>query len=104
VREVTVRGTRRQRKSLVVLVGDGQTSDSGAQALSTSLQSAGIETVYMGRPHDAREIATSAADLDADAVEVCLAGAGGVFILRELLRELRRLGRHQVAIVVHRVQ
>jgi methylmalonyl-CoA mutase cobalamin-binding subunit len=95
---------RPPRRSLVVMVGDGRTGDAGAQALSRSLQGAGIDTVYLGRPDDAREIATSATELGADAVEVCFAGGGGgVAVLRELLHELRRLGRPDIGIVVHRM-
>jgi methylmalonyl-CoA mutase cobalamin-binding subunit len=95
--------TRRQRKSLVVLVGDERTSEAGAQALSRSLQVAGIDAIYGGRPHGAEQIAAWATEVQADAVEVCLAGSGGIAVLRDLLRELKRLGRQEVGIVVHRV-
>jgi methylmalonyl-CoA mutase cobalamin-binding subunit len=89
---------------VVVLVGDGRASDHGARALARSLGEAGIEILYLGREGSAGRIAASAADAQADAVEVCLAGGGGVLVLRELLRELIRLDRREVAIVVHRVQ
>jgi methylmalonyl-CoA mutase cobalamin-binding domain/chain len=87
-----------------VLVGDDRTSDAGAKALSRSLRGAGIDTIYLGRHLSAYEIAKSANELRADAVDVCLAGSGGSAVLRELLRELRRLGRQEVGIVIHRVQ
>jgi methylmalonyl-CoA mutase cobalamin-binding domain/chain len=95
--------TRRARRSVVVMVGDLRTSDAGARALSRSLQGVGIDTVYLGRAGGASEIAASATELGADAVEVCVAGGGAVAVLRELLRELRRLGRPDVGIIVHRI-
>jgi methylmalonyl-CoA mutase cobalamin-binding subunit len=64
----------------------------------------GIDTVYLGRVGGASEIAGSAIELGADAVEVCVAGGGAVVVLRELLRELRRLGRPDVGIIVHRIR
>lgn len=73
-------------------------------ALATALEKAGIEILYLGREANAQRIAVSAVEARADAVEVCLAGAGGVAVLRALLRELRRLDRSDVSIVVHRVQ
>jgi methylmalonyl-CoA mutase cobalamin-binding subunit len=59
---------------------------------------------YLGRDLSAGHIAASAVEAKADAVELCLAGSGGVGLLRELLRELDRLGRREVGIVVHRVR
>ena len=85
------------------MVGDERMGDAGARALSRSLQVAGIDTVYVGRPGGAPEIAALATNLRADAVELCLPHGGGVTVLRDLLRELRRLGRPEVGIVVHRV-
>jgi methylmalonyl-CoA mutase cobalamin-binding domain/chain len=96
--------SRRPHTSVVVLAGNGRGTEHGARALAGSLGATGIEIVYLGREPSARRIAASAADARADAVEVCIAGGGGVSLLLELLRELRRLGRPQVSIVVHRVQ
>ena len=59
--------------------------------------------MYLGREESARRIALSAADAHADAVEVCVAGGGAVPLLRDLLRELRRLDCSGVSIVVHKV-
>jgi methylmalonyl-CoA mutase cobalamin-binding subunit len=87
-----------------VFAGDGRTSDLGARALARSLGEAGIEILYLGREASARRIAASARDAHADAVAICLAGVGGIVLLRDLLRELRRLDRREVSIVVHRVQ
>lgn len=87
-----------------MVVGCEKIGDAGAEALSRSLEVAGIETVYVGRPGGATEIAALANDLRADSVELCLPHGGGITVLRDLLRELRRLGRPEVGIVVHRVQ
>lgn len=96
---------RRPRRSLVVLAGGTGASDSdhGARALVASLGAIGIEAVYLGREESAQRIATAVAEENADAVELLLA-AGGVLLLRELLRELIRLGRRDVSIVVHRAE
>lgn len=94
----------RERKSVVVMAGDGRTSDRGARALAEALSDAGIAILYLGRAESAREIAHAAAEAKADAVEVCLAGAGGVALIRELLKELSGLDGRQVSLVVHRVQ
>jgi methylmalonyl-CoA mutase cobalamin-binding domain/chain len=96
--------TLRQRTSVVVFAGQTRASDRGAQALASSLHEAGVEILYLGREPSARRIATCAADACADAVEVCVAGGGAVLLLRDLLRELKRLDRRGVSIVVHRVQ
>ena len=96
--------TDRQRRSLVVLAGDGRTSDMGARALARSLAEAGVEVRYMGREPSARQIAAAVTEERADAVEFCVVGGGGVVLLRELLRELRKTERRRVSIVVHRVQ
>jgi methylmalonyl-CoA mutase cobalamin-binding domain/chain len=95
---------RRRRTSVVVLAGDERVSDRGARALARSLGAAGIEILYLGREASACRIAASVADARADAVQVCLAGAGGMVLLRDLLRELKRRERPDVSIVVHRVQ
>ena len=96
--------TRRRRRSLVVLAGAGPTSDSGARALAASLADAGVEVSYIGRETSARKIAAAAAELRADAVELCLVGGGNVGLLRELPHELREIDRRGVSIVVHRIQ
>jgi methylmalonyl-CoA mutase cobalamin-binding domain/chain len=96
--------TLRQRTSVVVFAGQTGASDRGAQALASSLHEAGVEILYLGREASARRIATCAVDACADAVEVCVAGGGAVVLLRDLLRELKRLDRRGVSIVVHRVQ
>jgi methylmalonyl-CoA mutase cobalamin-binding domain/chain len=96
--------TRRRRRSLVVLAGAGPTSDSGARALAASLADAGVEVSYIGRETSARKIAAAAAELRADAVELCVVGGGNVSLLRELLQELREIDRRGVSIVVHRIQ
>jgi methylmalonyl-CoA mutase cobalamin-binding domain/chain len=95
--------TLRQRKSVVVFAGESPRSDMGAQALASSLSEVGVEVIYLGFETDARRIATSAADTGADAIEVCVAGRGAILLIRELLRELHRLGRCGVHIVVRRV-
>jgi methylmalonyl-CoA mutase cobalamin-binding domain/chain len=96
--------TLRQRTSVVVFAGDTRVSDRGAQALAGALHEAGVEILYLGREASARRIATCAAEACADAVEVCVAGGGAVVLLRDLLRELKRLDRRGISIVVHRVQ
>ena len=96
--------TLRQRRSVVVFAGETRASDRGAQALASSLHQAGVQTLYLGREASARRIAACAAEACADAVEVCVAGGGAVGLLRELLRELKRLDRPGISIVVHRVQ
>lgn len=95
---------RRQRRAVVVLGGDGRTSDRGARALAKSLADAGVATLYLGRESSASTIAEAAVRAEADAVEVCLSGAGGVALIRDLLRELNGLGQRCVSVVVHRVQ
>jgi hypothetical protein len=87
---------------VVVLSGGTRAGDGVARALAESLSTLRIETTYLGRRESAREIASAIADLRADAVELCL-GGGGVRLLRDLLRELERIGRRDVSIVVHRV-
>jgi methylmalonyl-CoA mutase cobalamin-binding subunit len=86
-----------------VLAGDGRPSDEGTQALTRSLTEAGVEISYIGREHNARRIAVAAADAEADAVEVCVAGGGSVVLVRELLRELKSMDGGGISIVVHRV-
>jgi len=96
--------TLRQRTSVVAFAGETHASDQGAQALASSLHGAGVDILYLGREACARRIASCAADARADAVEVCVAGGGAVMLLRDLLRELKRLDRRGISIVVYRVQ
>ena len=56
---------------------------------------------YFGRQDGAQEIATIVAAENADSVELYLGGAGGVLLLRQLLRELISIGRRDCSIVVH---
>jgi methylmalonyl-CoA mutase cobalamin-binding domain/chain len=93
----------RRRRSLVVLGGDPGTSDLGARALADALEQAGFDIIYIGREPSAERIAGSAADLNADAVEVCLPGSGGARLLRALLQELEAVDCKNTNIVVHRV-
>src|SRR5688500_5758177 len=96
--------TLRQRTSVVVFAGQTRASDRDALALASSLHEAGVEILYLGREVSARRIATCVVEASADAVEVCVAGGGAVLVLRDLLRELKRLDRRGVSIVVHRVE
>ena len=93
----------RRRRAVVVLAGTGSTTDRSALSLTDSLDQLGVETVYLGREGDAARIAAVVVDEQADSVEVCLTGGGGVMLLRELLRELTRAGRRDVSICVHRI-
>jgi methylmalonyl-CoA mutase cobalamin-binding domain/chain len=95
---------RRPRRAVVVLAGGGGMSDGPARGLLASLGELGVETVYLGREANARRIAAVVVEERADVVELCLAGAGGVLLLRELLRELNQIGRRDVSIVVQRVE
>jgi methylmalonyl-CoA mutase cobalamin-binding domain/chain len=95
--------SRRTRKAVVVLAGSSPTGDGPARALAGALGDIGVEAVYLGRQSSARRIAAMALDCDAQAIEVCLSGGGGVLLLRQLLRELAEVGRRNVGIVVHRV-
>jgi len=72
------------------------------RALAASLNELGVETIYLGREQRADRIATVVVEERADAVELCLAGCGGVSLLRDLLRELINIGRRDVSIVVHK--
>jgi methylmalonyl-CoA mutase cobalamin-binding domain/chain len=93
----------RQRRAVVVLAGGTGRTDRGAQALAESLTKMGVEAVYLGREDSARRIADAVAEQRADAVELVLGGAGGVALLRQLLRELIEVGRRDASIVVHRL-
>jgi methylmalonyl-CoA mutase cobalamin-binding subunit len=95
--------TLQQGTSLLVIAGDRRVSDRSARALAEALHKAGRETLFLGHETNARRIAGLAAEVGADAVEVCVAGGGAVPLLCELLRELRRVGRREVSILVRRV-
>jgi methylmalonyl-CoA mutase cobalamin-binding subunit len=89
---------------VVVFLADERTNDRAARALLNSLGEAGIDVLYLGRQRCASRIAASAAATRADSVEVCMADGFGVVVLRELLRELTRLNRREVSLVVHRAR
>ena len=91
------------RRSLVLLVGDERASEHGAKAFANDLAETGVEIVYLGRETNPRRIAARAAETNADAIEACVNGSGGIVFLRDLLRELIRIDRRRVSIVVHRV-
>jgi methylmalonyl-CoA mutase cobalamin-binding subunit len=98
-------GLRCPRRSVVVFAGGPAASEHPARALERSLIELGVATRYVGRERDAGRIAEIVVDEGADAVELCLAGdAGGVLLLRELLRRLIEIGRRDVSIVVHRAK
>ena len=86
----------------MVVAGPARTGEATAQAISDSLAKLGIESVYLGQEEQPHRIASVVAEERADTVELCLAG-GGVPLLRDLLRDLIRIGRRDVTIVVHRV-
>lgn len=90
-------------RSLVVLAGNLPAGESGARALADSLTELGIESTYLGREESPQRIAAAVEAERADAVELCLAGSGGVSLLRGLLRELAEIGRRDVRVVLHRV-
>jgi methylmalonyl-CoA mutase cobalamin-binding subunit len=97
--------SRRRRTSAVVLVGDDRAGDGGAKALAGSLSDCGIDALYLGKMSSAATIALTVADAHADSVEVCVSGAHAVApLLRDLLREFKRLGHGGMSIVVHRIQ
>jgi methylmalonyl-CoA mutase cobalamin-binding domain/chain len=93
---------QRPRRAVVVLAGSGRVNDGHARGLAERLGELGVQTRYLGREQSAHRIAAVVVEERADAVELCLAGAGGVLLLRELLRELIQVGRRDVSIVVHR--
>jgi methylmalonyl-CoA mutase cobalamin-binding domain/chain len=102
VPEASPMAIRRSRRAVVVFAASERASDRPARELAASLEGMGIETSYLGYVQDARRIASVAAEEQADSIEVCLVGGGGVLLLRELLRELTGVGRRDVSIVVHK--
>jgi methylmalonyl-CoA mutase cobalamin-binding subunit len=94
----------RERRSVVAVMGSARASDSVAQAPAESLPSYGVEAVYLGRLESPRHLATATVKERATTIELCLARSGRVSWLRELLRELARVGRRDVSVVVHRTE
>jgi methylmalonyl-CoA mutase cobalamin-binding subunit len=92
----------RPRRSVVVVVGESTTSERPVLALAESLGRAGVETVCVGRENSPRRVASAVVEHSADAVDLCLEASGGVAFIRELIRELARVDRRHVAIVLHR--
>jgi methylmalonyl-CoA mutase cobalamin-binding subunit len=95
---------RRPRKAVLVSAGNGPIDRGSLQALAAALAELGIESSQLGRETSAARIAATVLEQEADAVEVCLSGLGGIPLLRDLLRELIRAGRRDVSIVVHRAE
>jgi methylmalonyl-CoA mutase cobalamin-binding subunit len=95
---------RRPRKSVVAIAGAARTSDSQAIELLRSLEEIGIQTTYQGHVDDPKRIAAAVRDEGADAVELYLGSGGAVLVLRELLHQLRVVGRGDASIVVHRIR
>jgi methylmalonyl-CoA mutase cobalamin-binding subunit len=93
----------RQRRAVVALACGAANDDRGALALVESLTKMGVHAVYLGSEDSARRIADAVAEQQADSVELVLAGAGGVPLLRQLLRDLIDVGRRDASIVVHRL-
>ena len=62
----------------MVFAGRGRTDARCAEALAQSLDQLGVETVFLGQERDAARIAAAVAAEGVDAVELCLAGSGGV--------------------------
>jgi methylmalonyl-CoA mutase cobalamin-binding subunit len=92
----------RPRRAVVAVIGEALDNDH-AMALTESLAGLGIGANYLGRQDDAASIAQAVVHERADTVELCLGRGPGVLVLRELLRELIRVGRRDVSIVVHRI-
>lgn len=61
--------------------------------------------MYLNDAHSPRERPARdlVAQLEPDAVELCVYGRDGVLMVRELMRELDRIGRRDVSIVVRRM-
>jgi methylmalonyl-CoA mutase cobalamin-binding subunit len=81
-------------------VADGERR---VRALVDSLAEQGIEAICLKEGFSARRIAAAAAEQRADAIELCLTGAGGVLLLRQLLRELDEISQRGISIVVRRL-
>ena len=93
-----------RRRAIVVVAGHGRVNERGALALNAALNGTGFEARYVGEEQSARRIAKMAADENADSIELCLGTQGGVMILRDLLRELDRVSRRHVSVVIHRIE
>jgi methylmalonyl-CoA mutase cobalamin-binding subunit len=99
-REISM-GVRRPRRAVIVCAAPR--SEERARRLERELIGLGVEARYLGVSDDARRIARLVADERSDAVEICLpAGASGVRLCRQLLRELIEIGLGGVSIVLHR--
>ena len=85
-----------------MLARDDGIGDAPAEAVVASLRGLGVQVRYLGREASAERIARVVTEERADALELCLAPSGGVQLLRELLRELAKVGRRGVSIVVHK--
>jgi hypothetical protein len=92
---------RRRRRSVVAVAGS-TTSETAADRLLAMLTELGVQPTYLGREEDVGRIAAAVAEQRADAVDLCLGRHGGVVVVRNLLRELSRVGRRDVSIVIHR--
>ena len=84
-----------------IVLGDPLEVEAGGKPIFKG-EVTGIEPIYVGRERSPAQIARTAVAEAADAVELCL-GAGGVLIIRELLRELDRIGRRDISLVLHRM-
>jgi methylmalonyl-CoA mutase cobalamin-binding subunit len=96
-------GVRRPRKSIVALAGTVRAGERHGLALASSVAELGAETTYLGQVDDAARIVQIVREQNADAVELYMGPAGGVVLLRDLLRRLTDVGRRDVSIVIHRV-
>jgi methylmalonyl-CoA mutase cobalamin-binding subunit len=96
------RGRCQPRRAVVVVAGSVQTSERFIQVVTQSLDELGVDATFLGREGDAALIAAAVVAAAPDSVELCLAGGGGVVLLRELLHELIAVGRRDVSIVVHK--
>jgi methylmalonyl-CoA mutase cobalamin-binding subunit len=94
---------RRPHKAVILLSAAARTGDRVALALAESLRELGVDTIYLGREDSVSRIVEVVAEEGADAVEVCVEGPYGIRLLRDLLRELNRVGHRDVSIVVHKV-
>jgi methylmalonyl-CoA mutase cobalamin-binding subunit len=101
---VTTTATPRpRRKSIVVLASETRTGEGAAAALVDSLSRFGFDVRYVGREGSPQRLAAEVAATRADAVELCIAQAVPVELIRDLLRELAAVGRSDARIVLHRV-
>lgn len=95
--------TRPRRKSVVALARQASTDERAASALVASLVRFGFDVRYLGREDSPQRLAAAVAEEGADAVELCIAHNIPVELVRELLRELAKVGRSDARIVFHRI-